>query len=335
MSSHEGWMDLPLEVLELILQRLSRMDNLMNCRATCRSWRKAAEAVFSSQLPLMLSLLPSKYVLSAPCSNHDSSVLAETWPHRANRRRDLISVYSVQGWLMFNRFHPVILKNQTFSELCFFNPFSRASFKLPWLFLFLRSPMGYIQVRVAFNSAPPGSDEFVVVLVCAFSYNRKDDHEQKRQKLAFFKFKQGSWIVSESVVGINEFFYEIAVDDDDKLYGLTFKHETSIVFVVKLSDDDHVVKRLVMQNSIQDIKFNGSRPRSRLAMDNSTGELLLVLHYYVSSSGEYLFRVYKLERSSVRWCEVVDIGDGFLLWDYTRVSFVSAKGTYTCSSRQV
>ncbi|MED6107580.1 hypothetical protein PIB30_015329 [Stylosanthes scabra] len=344
-SHHPGWMDLPMELLELILQRVTLMDNLMNCRATCRSWRKVAEAVFSSQLPLMLSLSPSMYVLSAPWSYHDSSVVTETWTHITNWRDEIIRLHSVQGWLMFNEFHTVILKNQIFSELCFYNPFSRASFKLPWLlFSFLRSPMKtYCQVRVVFNSAPPGSEEFIVVLLCVFRYDRKDGHdEQMRQKLAFFKFKHGSWIVSESIVEYNEIFYDIAVDDDDKLYGLTFEHETSVVFVITLSDDDHVVKqRLVMQNSIEDIinfkasvLFGNSFYRShRLAMDTSTGELLLVLHY-VNSKNEYRksiytkgFRVFKLERSSVRWCEVFDIGDRFLLWDSTiRVSFVSAKG---------
>ncbi|XLU78161.1 hypothetical protein S245_001582 [Arachis hypogaea] len=51
-----SWMDLPLELLELIFQRLC-LDDAINCRATCCSWRKAADAIFTSQLPLMLSLL--------------------------------------------------------------------------------------------------------------------------------------------------------------------------------------------------------------------------------------------------------------------------------------
>ncbi|MED6108791.1 hypothetical protein PIB30_027482 [Stylosanthes scabra] len=335
-SDHPGWINLPLELLELILQRVSLMDSLMNCRATCRSWRKVAEAVFSSQLPLLLSLSPSNYVLSAPWSNHDSSVVTETWTPIIDWSDEIISLHSVQGWLMINDFHHVILKNQIFSQLCFFNPFSRASFKLPWLlFLFMRSPMTYYcRVRVVFNSAPPGSEEFVVVLLCEFCHNHKD--EQMTQKIAFFKFKHGSWIVSESIVEYNEIFYDIAVDDHDKLYALTLEHNTSVVFVLTLSDDDHVVKRLVLQNSIGDIinfkatvLFGNSFYRNRrLAMDTSTGELLLVLRY-VNSSSEYTkgFRVFKLERSRVRWCEVFDIGDRFLLWDSTiRVSFVSAKG---------
>ncbi|MED6108794.1 hypothetical protein PIB30_027485 [Stylosanthes scabra] len=69
-------------------------------------------------------------------------------------------------------------------------------------------------------------------------------------------------------------------------------------------------------------------------MDTNTGELFLVRHEMdgVARSGCYEsrrtkgFAVYKLERSSLRWCEVFDIGDRILLWDYTRVSFVSAKG---------
>ncbi|MED6108790.1 hypothetical protein PIB30_027481 [Stylosanthes scabra] len=272
------------------------MENLMNCRATCRSWRKVAEAVFSSQLPLMLSLSPSKYFLSAPLIYHDFSVVTETWPQITNRSDEIISLQSVQGWLMFNEFH-----SQSFCELSFFNPFSRATFKLPKLFLFPRSlMMNNCRVRLVFNSAPPGSDEFVVVLLCGSRY----DHGKMRQKIAFFKFKQGSLIVvSESILEYNEYFYDIAVDDDDKLYALTSKHNTIL----------------------SGISFSGTQ---RLAMDTSTGELLLVLYYESSpvpsgclgSSFDHTeqFHVYKLERSSLIWCEVVNIGDRFLLWDSTR-----------------
>ncbi|MED6184744.1 hypothetical protein PIB30_050470 [Stylosanthes scabra] len=307
-------MDLPLVLLELIFQRLSLMDNLMNCRATCRSWQKAADAVFTTKLPLMLSLTPCKTppasfcsrivmlngpnfaTLSAPWSNDDdesSTVLTETWPHAIDST-DIIRVHSVQGWLIFNKFH-----RETFSDLSFFNPFSRARFKRPNLLLFSRNPRHY-QVNLVFNSAPPGSEEFVVVFLCVFRYN---------------------------------------VDDDDKLYGLTFKHNTSVVFVLNLRDHRH--ERLVMLNTIKDTYVGKNiltdayyKPRHQLAMDTSTGELFLVLQENDASAvDEYFesrrtkgFRVYKLERSSLRWCEVLDIGDRFLLWDYTRVSFVSAKG---------
>ncbi|MED6107581.1 hypothetical protein PIB30_015330 [Stylosanthes scabra] len=351
MDHPSDMMNLPQELLELILQRVSLMDNLMNCRATCRSWRKVADAVFTSKLPLMLSLSPSESEepnlasLSAPWSNdHKSSitVLTEAWPRAVDCSTDIIRVQSVQGWLMFNKFHHLIDKDQTFCELCFFNPFSRASFKLPKLFLFSTSAMSDSRVRVVFNSAPPGSDEFVVVLLCASFYNRKDDDDQMRQNIAFFKFKQGSWIVSESIVEINEIFYDIAIDEYNKLYGLTHEHNTSVVFVLTLGGDDHkyhVVERLVMQNSIEDINFMATSSvlfgissfrTQRLAMDTSTGELLLVLYYQFSCSSVHVhteeFHVYKLEKSSLRWCEVFDIGDRFMLWDSTRVSFVSAKG---------
>ncbi|MED6107587.1 hypothetical protein PIB30_015336 [Stylosanthes scabra] len=352
-------MNLPLELLQLIFQRLTLMDNLMNCRATCRSWRKVADAVFTSKLPLMLlSLSPPKKPhsrrfirkfksdepnlasLSAPWSNDDesSTVLTETWPQSIDPS-DIIRVQSVQGWLMFNKFHHLIEEDQTFSELSFFNPFSRARFKLPWLFLFSGTPRHY-QVRVVFNSAPPGSEEFVVVFLCLFSYK---DPENVKQRLAFIKFKQGSWIEIKSI-GTNEIFRDIAVDDDDKLYGLTFKYNTSVVFMLTLGiDHDDVVERLVMKNSIKDTLVGSDilthkyyKRRHQLAMDTSTGELFLVRHEMdgdgaagsrcYESRRTKGFDVFKLERSSVRWCEVFDIGDCFLLWDYTRVSFVSAKG---------
>ncbi|XLU78162.1 hypothetical protein S245_001583 [Arachis hypogaea] len=70
---------------------------------------------------------------------------------------------------MFNIFHHVSDKDQTFCELSFFNPFSQARFKLPKLFLF-SGELCYYQVRVVFNSAPPGSEEFVVAFLCVFSY---------------------------------------------------------------------------------------------------------------------------------------------------------------------
>ncbi|MED6145267.1 hypothetical protein PIB30_023508 [Stylosanthes scabra] len=218
-------MDLPLELLDLIFQRLSLIDNLMNCRATCRSWRNAADAIFTSKLPLMLSLTacktppasfcsrivmkkgPNFATLSAPWSNHDEpcTVLTPTWPGTIDST-DIIRVHSVQG--------------------CY------------------------------------EEDESLI--------SRKN----MKQRLAFIKFKQGSWI--EIKEKTNEIFYDIAVDDDDKLYGLTFKHNTSVVFVINLKHHHH--KRLFMLNTIKDIG------------------------------------------------EVFDIGDRFLLWDYTRVSFVSTKG---------
>ncbi|MED6107583.1 hypothetical protein PIB30_015332 [Stylosanthes scabra] len=358
----QGWMDLPLELLELILQRLSLMDNLMSCRATCRSWRKACEAVlFSSQLLLRLSLLSSMHVssqsssrsfepdctanniigiLSAPWSNHDSIMLTETWPHRTCLN-DISRVHSVQGWLMFNNFHCVRhnKKDQTFSELSFFNPFSRARFKLPKLFLFSRfserSRPRYCQLRLVFNSAPPGSEGFVVVFLFVFSYQNRTLMAPKnmKQRLAFIRFKQGSWI--EESIETKEIFYDVAVDDDDKLYGLKFKRNTSVVFVFNLREHYH--ERLVMLNPIKDINFEGFLfgstsfyRRHRLAMDTSTGELLLVhrLEHAWSSLFRFTegFRVYKLERSNLRWCEVLDIGDRFLFWDDRKVSVLSAKG---------
>ncbi|XLU82801.1 hypothetical protein S245_006221 [Arachis hypogaea] len=256
-----GSMDLALELLELIFQRLC-LDDAMNCRATCRSWRKAADAIFSSQLPLMLSLSTtccgSFGSLSAPWSNHDSTVLTEKWPQEIDRTYN--RVYSVQGWLVFNIFHYEWFKDQTFSELSFYNPFSRARFKLPKLFLFSGGPC-YYQLRVAFNSAPLGSEEFVVAFLFVFSYQEKVYNsigpEDTKQRLAFIKFKQGSWIES---IESDEIFYDIQVHDDNKLYGLTFKHQSSIVFVFTLGDnhrDDPVVERLVRLNTIQDIDAVG------------------------------------------------------------------------------
>ncbi|MED6215020.1 hypothetical protein PIB30_109205, partial [Stylosanthes scabra] len=340
--------------------RVSPIDILTNCRATCRSWRKAADAVFTSKLPLMFSLSPSerphsRFIikfksdepnlasLSAPWSDESSTVLTETWP-QAIDPSDIIRVQSVQGWLMFNKFHHVIDEDKTFSELSFFNPFSRARFKLPWLFLFSGKSPRFCQVRVVFNSAPPGSDEFVVVFLFLFCYEEYEDLitlENMKQRLAFIRFKQGSWI--ECIVEYNEIFYDIAVDDHDKLYALTFKHETSVVFVLTIGNDHHdlVVERLILLNSVQDnyvdrfrfiLSVGYYQSTHQIAIDNSTGELLLVLHesdmignrFYMSTYTKG-FRVFKLERSSLRWCEVLDIGDRFLLWDYTRVSFVSAK----------
>ncbi|MED6182482.1 hypothetical protein PIB30_028747 [Stylosanthes scabra] len=337
-SSHESsqfdLMDLPSELFHLILQKVSLVDTLMNCRATCRSWRKAADAILSSKLPLMLSLSPperphSRFVikfksdepnlasLSAPWINDDesSTVLTESWPQSIDPS-DIIRVQSVQGWLMFNKFHHVIDQDKTYSELSFFNPFSRARFKLPWLFLFSGRSPRFSQVRVVFNSAPPGSDEFVVVFLFVFCYEEYEDLirlEKMKQRLAFIRFKQGSWIEIESIVTNNdEIFYDIAVDDDDKLYALTFKHETSVVFVLTLGDDHHdlVVERLVLLNTVNDRYVTGIRhlthgyykPTHQLAMDTGTEELLLVLHenetivnrFYRSTRTEG-FRVYKLE----------------------------------------
>ncbi|XLR12403.1 F-box/kelch-repeat protein At1g57790-like [Arachis ipaensis] len=300
-----GWMDLPVELLELIFQRLC-LDDAMNCRAACRSWRKAVDAIFSSQLPLMLSLskrCENNYgSLSAPWSNHDSTVLTQTWP-QGIKAEDVDRVHSVQGWLMFNIFHYVSDKDQTFSELSFFNPFSRARFKLPKLFLFSGKP-SYYQVRVAFNSAPPGSEEFVVAFLSA------------------------------------EIFYDIEVHGDNKLYGLTVKHNTSVVFVFTLDNyrDDHVVERLVMLNTIEGIvpgtfvvDFELFKRSHQMVMDTSTGELLLVRHlgsrcFYDLSVRTKGFSVFKLDRSNLKWCEIFDIGDRFLFWDFTKVSLVSAKG---------
>ncbi|MED6147710.1 hypothetical protein PIB30_046323 [Stylosanthes scabra] len=334
-SSHEGWMDLPMELLELIFQRLSLMDNLMSCRATCRSWRNAAEAVlFSSPLLLRLALESDGGthddiigILSFPWSNHHSIVLTETlWPHHRTCLHDISRVYSVQGWLMLNQFHCVSNNNnedQTFSELSFFNPLSRARFKLPKLLLFSGTSPPYCQVRLAFNSAPPGSEEFVVVFL---------EPKNKEQRLAFIRFKQGSWIEIES----DEIFYDIAVDYDDKFYGLVFNHDTSDVFVLNLRDYHNEL--LVMLNTIKDTNFDEfvfrilSYRRYQLAMDTSTGELLLVRRSHgtgwdnpCDSSYTFGFCVFKLERSNLRWCKVFDIGDRFLFWDDTKVSVVSAK----------
>ncbi|XLR55196.1 hypothetical protein S83_005868 [Arachis hypogaea] len=338
-------MDLPLKLLELIFQRLC-LDDVMNCRATCHSWRKAADAIFSSQLPLMLSLSTtccgSFGSLSAPWSNHDSTVLTEKWPQEIDRTYNN-RVQSVQGWLVFNIFHYEWFKAQTFSELSFFNPFSRARFKLPKLFLFSGGPC-YYQLRVAFNSALPGSEEFVVAFLFVFSNQEKEYYsmgpEDSKQRLAFIKFKQGSWIES---IESDEIFYDIQVDDDNKLYGLTFKHQTSVVFVFTLGDnhrDDHVVERLVMLNTIEDVDAAVSRfifsraffKRShQMVIDTSTGELLLVRHlrnrcYYDLSVHTKGFNVFKLDRNNLKWCEVFDIGDRFLFWDFTKASLVSAKG---------
>ncbi|XLR55198.1 hypothetical protein S83_005870 [Arachis hypogaea] len=333
-----GLMDLSLELLELIFQRIS-LDDVMNCRATCRSWRKAADAIFSSQLPLMLSLSTtcrgSFGSLSAPWSNHDFTVLTEKWPQKIERTYN--RVYSVQGWLVFNIFRYESVKGQTFSELLFFNPFSRARFKLPKLFLFSGGPY-YYQVSVAFNSAPPGSEEFVVAFLVVFCHQEKVYNligpEYTKQRLAFIKLKQGSWIES---IESDEIFYDIQVHDDNKLYGLTFKHQTSVVFVFTLRDyyrDNYVVERLVMLNTIQDIdaigRFNFShaffKRSHRMVMDTSTGELLLVRHLRIRSYDTEGFSVFKLDRSNLKWCEIFDIGDRFLFWDYTKVSLVSSKG---------
>ncbi|MED6107570.1 hypothetical protein PIB30_015319 [Stylosanthes scabra] len=204
-------------------------------------------------------------------------------PHRTCHD-DISRVHSVQGWLMFNQFHHVRKEDKTFSELSFFNPFSRARIKLPKFLLFSGRSPGYCHVLVVFNSAPP-------------------------------------------------------VDDGDKLYALAFKHNTSVVFVLNLKDHHH--ERLVILNAIEDINFaafsfgfESHGRRHRLAMNTSTGELLIVSHDVytgckccIYSIRTEEFRVYKLERSSLRWCEIFDIGDRFFLWDYTAsVSVVSAKG---------
>ncbi|XLU82803.1 hypothetical protein S245_006223 [Arachis hypogaea] len=332
-----GRMDLPLELLELIFQRLC-LDDVMNCRATCRSWRKAADAIFSSQLPLMLSLSTtccgSFGSLSAPWSNHDSTVLTEKWPQDIDPSYN--RVYSVQGWLVFNSFYYESVKGQTFSELLFFNPFSRARFKLPKLFLF-SGRRRYYKLRVAFNSAPPGSEEFVVAFLFMFSNQDKEYYligpEDLKERLAFIKFKQGSWIES---IETDEIFYDIQVDDDNKLYGLTFKHQTSVVFVFTLGGnhrDNHVVERLVMLNTIKNIDPVGRfifshasfKQSHQMVMDTSTGELLLVRHWGGRCYETKGFNVFKLDRSNLKWCEIFDIGDRFLFWDFTKVSLVSAK----------
>ncbi|XLU46865.1 hypothetical protein S245_041679 [Arachis hypogaea] len=342
-----GWMNLLLELLELIFQMIS-LDDVMNCRATCRSWRKAADAIFSSQLPLMLSLsfgYPNDLgSLSAPWSNYDSTVLTEKWPQEIDNYYN--SIYSVQGWLVFNIFHYESVKGQTlFSELSFFNPFSRARFKLPKLFLYSGGRC-YYQLRLAFNSAPPGSEEFVVAFLVVFSYQENVHNltgsEDTKQRLAFIRFKQGSWIES---IETDELFYDIEVHDNNKLYGLTFKHGTSVVFVFTLGDnhrDDHIVERLVMLNTIEGIAFSELRVsdeffkrRHQMVMDTRTGELLLVCHegnrrfdslVLHSSLRTKGFSVFKLDRSNLKWCEVFDIGDRFLFWNFAQVSFVSAKG---------
>ncbi|RYR71435.1 hypothetical protein S83_040348 [Arachis hypogaea] len=329
-------MDLLLELWELIFQRLC-LNDIMNFRATCRSWQKAADAIFSSQLPFMLSLSlgsPNNFgSLSVPWSNHYSTVLTEKWPREIDSS-SYNKVFLVQGWLVFNLFHYELVKGQTFSELLFFNPFSRARFKLPKLFLFYEGWCHY-QVRVAFNSAPPGSEEFVVaflIVVCKV-YNLIGP-EHRKQRLAFIRFKQGSWIES---IETDELFYDIEVHDNNKLYGLTFKHGTSVVFVFTLGDnhgDDHVVERLVMLNTIEEgIDFSKLllsdeffKRSHQMVMDTSTGELLIVRHLRSRCYDTEGFTVFKLDRKNLKWCEVFDIGDRFLFWDYTKVSLVSAKG---------
>ncbi|QHO25861.1 DUF295 domain-containing protein [Arachis hypogaea] len=68
----------------------------------------------------------------------------------------------------------------------------------------------------------------------------------------------------------------------------------------------------------------------QMVMDTSTGELLVVRHErsisYDTSVRTEEFSVFKLDRNNLKWCEVFDIGDRFLFWDFTEVSLVSAKG---------
>ncbi|RYR71443.1 hypothetical protein Ahy_A02g005701 [Arachis hypogaea] len=79
------------------------------------------------------------------------------------------------------------------------------------------------------------------------------------------------------------------------------------------------------------VDFELFKRSHQMVMDTSTGELLLVRHlgsrcFYDLSVRTKGFSVFKLDRSNLKWCEIFDIGDRFLFWDFTKVSLVSAKG---------
>ncbi|KAI4354399.1 hypothetical protein L6164_003264 [Bauhinia variegata] len=332
------WQDLPAELLELILQRLSIIDYLQ-CGAVCLSWRiKVANAIASKlcppapQFPFVL-LFPRQYSdkdyhLLSPSENRLSTVRSK-WPSA------VVCVGSVEGWLIMN-FLDYCTQDQTLHSFTYFlNPVSGTRMMLPATsissFSKTYAKSGITISCKAVASSIPDCPNCHVATQFSCVVTRK-------QQLAFCRVTEKLWKVInhplKAVVFSDIAFY------DNKLYavGTTSSDVVNLVMAFDLRDPNALVKVLLDPSPVSRIHVSLIKceldqridtKRIFLAKDSIRDELLLVFHiveYFLNLdaklSTDYLlpiqtkgFCVFKLDKSCFQWVEVDNLGNLSLFLD--------------------
>ncbi|KAI4354400.1 hypothetical protein L6164_003265 [Bauhinia variegata] len=326
------WQDLPAQLLELILQRLSIIDYLQ-CRAVCLSWRimvASKRCPPTPQFPFVL-LFPPKYsdedyhLLSL--SEDRLSTVRTKWPSC------VVCAGSVEGWLIMNFIDYCTKDHILHSFTYFLNPVSGARIMLPATSIsLLRKPYPKSEITIPCKAVASSIPDFPNCRVATILYCVNT----KKQQLALCQVTDKSWTVINVSEGAG-CFWDIAFYDD-KLYAVT-RNSSDLVMVFDLGDPNAVMTKLVMLDPkpvprvgvrliYDELAHRTDTERILVVKDNTIDELLLVFHlvdYIVrldKISREYVlppqtkgFRVFKLDKRCSQWVEVDNLGDRALFLD--------------------
>ncbi|KAK7251697.1 hypothetical protein RIF29_35117 [Crotalaria pallida] len=350
-----SWSNLPLELMESILQKLTIMDYL-ECRKVCQSWRTMVYVSLSTkakcppkpQFPLLLSL-------PTPPTNCPLTLLNLTQNKLHYLCGDVsmsnsgLRVSSVNGWLIFQKFCYEPSSRESHVLIWFYNPVSNAKIILPRLPLFPKYDIEhqkYGPSKVVISSLPDSPDSLVAYFVSCLCDGGLE------QQVSFCKIANKPWT---QIAETGEFFTDIefrgcklyAMINDDRMFD---RSNYDFMVVINLGDCNAVTSERVMAFLDRDLCFNPkrnfrynnntkhhyySKEKRFLVRDSTSGDLLLVLHlaeymrkpgcnnYYLHSTNG--FRVFKLDAiGGLSWSMIDSFSDRFLLFDASGVQVVSS-----------
>ncbi|KAE9592819.1 hypothetical protein Lal_00028725 [Lupinus albus] len=350
-SSNSNWSDLPSDVMELILQKLTLMDYL-KCREICQSWQNMVRDALSTKgkcppkphfpfiieptrtIPFLVNPINGKYYSFATELNYGLSlerfIGEETLCSQKTNIQHYVNVFtSVEGWLIIQDYFNARRwkeKDRFFGLICFYNPVSKAMIKLPTLCFTAFEDDAYESSKVVMSSKPDCKDSIIVILL----YQYWTDY-----KLFFCKVRGLPWTKIETQHCGDIGFSDIAIHGS-KLYAITNVGCSEYVVVFNLSNPNAVTsERIVM---VQDPKEQGftfphweiedcAYEKSFLLMDSTSGDLFIVhcmLRYDEDFENWPLkFAVYKLDKSVPRWLKIERFDDKILLLDDKGIQFIS------------
>ncbi|CAL0333666.1 unnamed protein product [Lupinus luteus] len=313
-GSSSNWADLPLDLMELILQKLNLMDYL-KCREICKSWQNMVDDAISTkgkcpprpQFPFLLHSCdsipypidltepkPKYYTLASELKDGTSLkwlIGENTWLGQRKNVEHYENVFtSVEGWLVIQEYFNRRWKEYYlfFGVIRFYNPVSRAMIKLPHLCLTTVEHDSYDSSKVVVSSKPDCEESIVIC------------------------------------------FSDIAIHGY-KLYAITRVGCSDYVVAFNLSNPNAVTsERIVMvQRGFEFPHWEiecYAYEKSFLLIDSTCGDLLIVhckLRYDNFDLWPKEFAVYKLDKSGPRWVNIESFGDRILLLDDKGVQFIS------------
>lgn len=364
-NSFTKWSDLPKELLDLILSKMSFI-TILNFRAVCPSWRTAVKAYTKSSYYRQVLQVPW---LLLPREQQDDknigffSLQDKKVFKRMNTPQEFhngLCLGTSHGWL-------VMLDEKVDPYL--FNPFSLAQIPLPKLETYpeilsvsksgesgydllhydgslecirhiesVQDLRGYFISKAVVSSDPSHNNgNFFVLIIFELG-------DYLQSQLAFYRSGDSQWT---RLGEINENYCDV-VCHNDKFFALNYnKVETWDVL-----DSSPVKKNEIIADfpekvyETRDSLINCCSTRSYLV--EASGDLLLVERFigeFVNEVGvptqwedkykTLLFQVYKLDSSMKKWEEVESLGDQVLFLGANQSKCVSIRDIPVCESNSI